>query len=265
MQQTLKQLGLEDTEAKVYLALLELGPSTVTEITKKAQVTRTLGYHVLQKLGWQGLVNESSGSGKKKVYAAEHPQSFLRFVKNKKRSWERREEDAEKILPDLVALYQTQDKPVIRYQHGVNGVMSLFEESLQSKTEILSILDVESWKTSDFWEWAKKYNRERNKQRIKERILLLDTPAAREWVSQYKTSPVYTLYHWVKPEEVQGLLQFGGEINVYENKVMIALLKAPHILGVIMESPVLSNILKGMFEFIWNKTEKVVFHKQKSH
>ena len=33
-----------------------------------------------------------------------------------------------------------QDKPTIQYQQGVKGIITIFEESLQSKTEILSEL-----------------------------------------------------------------------------------------------------------------------------
>jgi len=43
MEDIINKLGLEKSEAAIYTALLELGPSTVTEITKKAGITRTRG------------------------------------------------------------------------------------------------------------------------------------------------------------------------------------------------------------------------------
>ncbi|EKD44043.1 MAG: Transcriptional regulator, TrmB, partial [uncultured bacterium] len=163
MQEVLKQFGFDEDESKIYLALLELGPSTVTEVTKKAGITRTLGYVVLEKLGLQGLVTRTKDGSKKMKYVAEHPRNFVQYVKNKKNSWERRIGKAESLLPDLLAVYKEKDKPVIRYQEGIKGITSLFEESLQSKTEILSVTDVESWQDPEFWQWAKSYNRERNK------------------------------------------------------------------------------------------------------
>ena len=77
MEEKLQELGLEPTEAMVYNALVEIGPSTVTEITKRARITRTLGYHVLEKLEWFGLVGRAGGEGKKMKYAIEHPASLL--------------------------------------------------------------------------------------------------------------------------------------------------------------------------------------------
>ena len=254
MEEIIKQLGLDSTEAKVYVALLELGPSTVTEITKKAGITRTLGYHVLEKMGVQGLVSRSSGESKKINYVAENPRNLLQFVKNQKNSWERRVDKAEQVLPDLLSLYRIAEKPVVRFQPGTSGVVSLFEESLESTTEILAVADVDSWKVPEFWDWAKGYNKERNKRKIKERILILKTSHGKEWLKHYPGSP-YTIYRWVEPSQIANLLEFGGELNVYENKVAMALLKKPNRMGVIIESTALANIMRALFELVWSKAE----------
>ncbi len=258
MQEVLKQFGFDEDESKIYLALLELGPSTVTEVTKKAGITRTLGYVVLEKLGLQGLVTRTKDGSKKMKYVAEHPRNFVQYVKNKKNSWERRIGKAESLLPDLLAVYKEKDKPVIRYQEGIKGITSLFEESLQSKTEILSVTDVESWQDPEFWQWAKSYNRERNKHKVKERILLLDTPEGRAWIKNYRPSP-YTIYRWVTREQAKGLLEFGGELNIYENKVVIALPKKSQRMIALIENNVLSNILRSMFNIVWEVASSVKY------
>jgi len=255
-EQTLKEFGFNEDEAKIYVALLELGPSTVSEITKKAKITRTLGYVVLEKLGMWGLVSLARDNSKKMKYVAEHPRNFVQYIKNKKSAWEKRAEKAEGLLPELLSLYKVQDKPAIRYQEGVKGITALFEESLQSKTEILSVTDVESWQDPQFWDWAKNYNRQRNKLKIKERILLLDTPQGRAWIKNYRSSP-YTIYRWVTREQAKGLLEFGGELNIYENKVVVALPKKQQRMIALIESQVLANILKSMFEIVWSVARPV--------
>ncbi len=254
-EKTIQELGLEETEAKVYLALLELGPSTVSEITKKAGITRTLGYHVLEKLGWYGLVDQVSGKGAKIVFSAEHPQRLIQHIKNKKNQWQRTLEKVEQKLPDLVSLYKFADKPTIKYQEGIEGVKNIFEETLKSRSEILSIMDVEGWDVPDFRTWARSYNRERSKNKIHERILLLDTPIARSWLEDYQGSFKYTEYRWIKKQQLKGIELFGGEINVYENKVVMALLKEPNRMGILIESSALSNILKALFELTWSNAK----------
>ena len=251
-EKTLQKLGLEPSEARVYLALLELGPATVSEITKKAEITRTLGYHILEKLGWYGLVDQVSGKGAKIIYSAEHPQRLLQHLKNKRNQSQRVLEKAEESLPDLVALYKVADKPTVRYQEGIAGIKSIFSETFEAKTEILSILDVEGWSTPEFKKWAKEYNRERSKRKIHERFLLLDTPAARDWMTHYPGSLSYTHFRWIKKEQFPGIEYFQGEVNIFDNKVVMALLKKPNQMGVSIESAALSNILKALFELAWN-------------
>ncbi len=80
---------------------------------------------------------------------------------------------------------------------------------------------------------------------------MLDTPPGRAWMKDYKGSLKYTSYRWIKPEQLPGIKNFGGEINIYENKVVMALLKKPNLMGVMIESLALANILKGLFELAW--------------
>jgi len=69
MNSLFQKFGLDETEARVYSALLTLGSGTVTEVTSTADVTRTLGYSVLEKLQSYGLVkNVSRETSKKKIF-----------------------------------------------------------------------------------------------------------------------------------------------------------------------------------------------------
>jgi sugar-specific transcriptional regulator TrmB len=253
MTNLINDLGLDENETKVYQALLELGPSTVSQITKKAGITRTFGYQILEKLSIYGLVNRVSGEGAKIRYAAEHPRHLVRYIQNRKNQWERRLKEAEQRLPDLVSLFKVAEKPVVKYQEGIEGVKTIFNQTLESKKEILSILDIEGWDVPEFRQWGKEYNRQRSERKIKERLLILDTPQGREWMKNYRGSFKYTHYRWIKPEQLPGIQEFGGEINIYENKLVIALLKKPNLMGVMIESSALANILKGLFELAWTQ------------
>jgi len=246
------KIGLEESEAKVYQALLTLGPASVSEITKKAGITRTLGYHLLQKLSLYGLVDQSSPQGKKIIFSAKHPRYLVQYIKNKKNALERKVNELEHLLPDLVNLYKTTDKPTIRYQEGLEGLKNIYLETLEAKTEILSIADIEGWDVPDLTKWGKDYNRERSKRKIHERMLMLDTPAGRKWMKDYKGSFAYTHYRWIKPEQLPHIADFSGEINIYENnKAIIVLLKKPNRIGIAIESVVLNNLLKALFELAW--------------
>ncbi len=254
IEEVIKNSGLTEVEAKVYLALLELGPATVSEVTKKASITRTLGYSILERLGWLGLVDTVSSKNKKIIYSAKHPRYLVQYLKNKQNSWRRKTEEMENRLPDLVSIYKTAGKPGIRYQEGDEGIKNIYDETLEAKDKILSILDIEGWIAPEFKNWMRDYNRKRCEKKIYEDVLILDTPEARDWMKNYLWDKKYTKHKWIKPEELPEIANFGGEINIYDNKVVMALLKKPERLAVIIESTPLSNILKALFRLAWNKS-----------
>lgn len=253
MENLINNLGFDDNEEKVYQALLELGPSTVSQITKQAGITRTYGYQILERLSMFGLVSCVSGKGARIRYAVEHPRHLVQFVQNRKNQWERRLREAEHRLPDLVSLYKVAEKPIIKYQEGMAGIKTIYRQTLESKEEILSILDIEGWDVPGLRQFGREYNRDRSHKKIKERILMLDTPRGRLWMKDYRGSFKFTNYRWIRPEQLPGISEFGGEINIYENKIVMALLKPPNLMGVMIESSALANILKGMFELAWTQ------------
>ncbi len=251
MEEILQKMGLNSNEVKMYLALLELGPSKVSEITKKAGITRTLGYTILEKLNWHGLVSQTSGKGSTNKYFANHPRSLVNYAKSNKKQWENNVVEMEKKLDDFLSIFKIAKKPVIRYQDGDKGLKNIYMESLESKTEILSIAEMEGWDTPEFKKWGQEYNRERSKRKIKERMLLLDTKQARKWMKNYKGNLKYTEYRWIKQEQLPGIEDLGGEINIFEDKVLMALNKKPNRMGVVIQSEPLTKLLKTLFELAW--------------
>ncbi len=76
------ELGLSKNEAKVYLALLELGPTTTGPLIKKSKLYRVMVYDTLEHLLQKGLVNYSLQRNRK-VFLAESPQQITQLLKNK--------------------------------------------------------------------------------------------------------------------------------------------------------------------------------------
>ena len=81
----LKDIGLTDGEIKAYLALLELGKSTVGKIIEKSRVSPSKIYDVLNRLIEKGLISYII-EGKVKHFKAAPPKNVLNYI-------ERKEED----------------------------------------------------------------------------------------------------------------------------------------------------------------------------
>ena len=89
----LESVGLSNREAKAYLALLELGSSTVGNIIKKTDIPSSKIYEVLQRLMEKSLVSYVLIKHQKHFQAAD-PEFLLNELNNKKKM-------LEELLPAL--------------------------------------------------------------------------------------------------------------------------------------------------------------------
>ena len=119
----LKALGLNRTETRIYLYLLEQGLSTPPQIARGTGITRTNCYNILESLKEKDLIAEQT-QGKRKAYLARDPEALVR-------SLERKKEIINEILPQLRGLYTTQkNKPKIKFYDGVEQIKEIYRQSL---------------------------------------------------------------------------------------------------------------------------------------
>ena len=112
----LKEAGLSENEAKVYLTMLELGPSSVLEIASEARVNRPTAYVQLVSRKKDGACIGEKEGWKTCPSARELPEK-LEFLLNKQRAEvEIRRDELLRVMPDSMAVFDlTEEKPIIRY------------------------------------------------------------------------------------------------------------------------------------------------------
>jgi len=137
----LKNIGLTDKEARVYLACLELGNSIVSEISKRAQINRVTTYDILEKLIQKGFINFVT-KHKVKYFTATKPDLIFSDTK-------RKFEEFKQALPDLKRLHGETSHPRVRYFEGLAGIKSIYDDTLTSKTEILNYAN--STEIREYW------------------------------------------------------------------------------------------------------------------
>ncbi|MBI2046752.1 hypothetical protein HYT26_01145, partial [Candidatus Pacearchaeota archaeon] len=127
----LQEFGLSNTEAKVYLALLELGKNKAGEITKKSAVNRTNVYDALERLIEKGLVSYVSENNKK-FFEAVNPQRLQEILKDK-------QEKLGKTIEELKERYSKSQKQEDAFVfRGKKGIRSIFEDILNEKKELFA-------------------------------------------------------------------------------------------------------------------------------
>ena len=136
----LKSLGFLDSEIKTYLTALALGPSTVIDLTKRAQLSRQAIYVAIESLTERGIMS-STLVGKKRFYSAEQPEKLLAYAKRRETETNERVKDLESALPEL-AMRTGGERPSVKVLEGKEGLRAyLYELSTENPETIYEITD----------------------------------------------------------------------------------------------------------------------------
>jgi sugar-specific transcriptional regulator TrmB len=163
----LKEFGLTEGEAKVYLALLA-GESTRSGIVRKSGVSPSILYEILKKLQRKGLVSSVEFEGKKHFQPVS-PEIFLQELEEKKAKVEK-----------LVSILKTRKKENIvfaRVYEGFKGLKGMLkdiedEEFKKSKTKEWLAMGVTAYKKESFNRfWAYWHTKIRPKYKVKARFI----------------------------------------------------------------------------------------------
>jgi len=237
---TLIDAGLEEKEAKVYMAILELGEATIARIAKKSAVKRSTVYEMLDLLKKKGLISQSQRQ-KKTIFLAESPKKLVEKLEEKKKK-------IEEAMPELLSVMNLLDKkPKIRYFEGLSGVKEVFEDTLQyPDSEILTWFPYPYINLGEDYFWQH-HHPKRVKRKIWARAIVPDTQANRDFAKEMKEKALTTT-RFVKDEKFSG---FDLEIKIY-GKSKLGLISYKEDLGIIIESKKIFDGLKAIFETMWN-------------
>ena len=134
--------GLSENEAKIYLALLELGKGTVSEITRKANLNRTTGYDVLDGLVAKNLASVS-GKEPKQEYVAESPDNLKILLEAEFNEKKNSLKELTSAIPELKSLHNVRGRPKVRFYEGVSGLIEVYEDTLSSHETIRAYATVD--------------------------------------------------------------------------------------------------------------------------
>jgi sugar-specific transcriptional regulator TrmB len=124
----LQDIGLNEKEALVYLALLQVDAASVADLAKKTKIKRPTVYVVLKGLMKKGLASEIQ-VGKKIHYQAEPPERLETFVERQKTVLEEQQKRLKDIIPQLKGIErELGERPIIKFFEGRDGSISAHEE-----------------------------------------------------------------------------------------------------------------------------------------
>lgn len=243
----LQSFGFSEKEVGVYIALLQLGKGTVTEISLQAGINRTTGYDILGSLVNKKLVSVS-GKEPKQEYAAEEPTAVIEYLKRQIAQTEGFIKRAEGLMPELTLLHAVKNRPRIRFYEGTNGLKQVYEDTLTSHEPIRAYATVDDMHKA-LPNYFPTYYKRRAEKNISIRAIVPETPTGRERET-----------HDVEEKREIAFVPadkyyFSPEINVYDNKVMIASWREK--LGIIIESEEIADAMKKIYELAWGRAKEM--------
>lgn len=126
----LQQIGLNKSEVKVYLTLLQLGSSTTGPLMHRAKVSSSKIYGILERLLEKGLVSFVI-KAKTKYYQAVNPTALLDYLHEKEEQLKQHEQRLHTLISELTVKRESQEKQEARIFLGWKGVQNAYNHILE--------------------------------------------------------------------------------------------------------------------------------------
>lgn len=248
LQNSLKELGLFESEINLYTTSLRLGPTTISSLATDMGISRPNVYKAIAGLEEKGLAKFSDRKKYMHTFVVEPPTVVLEKLRKKKAEVN----DIEKVLvsamPDLLANYHQGETPTkIKVLQGKEQFLNAF----------YSILDEEGEETQFFgsaknfvkfisWEEEYRWMAKRKERGIFIKSLLLPDEDAE-------------MLHKTDKENlreiriINGLDPFITGFQLYANKAFIW--QPAGSLAVLIEDEYIVAMLKSIFNTLWNSVK----------
>ncbi len=237
--------GLSDNETKMYLAILEMGPSAIQKVAQKVGLSRVASYTIAEQLIQKGLASWFK-KDKKRYVSVENPDYILELIKRRESELEEERTKIRKLLPELKTYYRLAGKrPEVRFYEGVEGLKAIYEDTLNSQKDLLVYSDLAATERlipdMKFWN---NYVRRRVKLGINAKGICPRTP---ETVALDKKSPQELREIRFLPEGET----FGPtELYIYGDKIALLSFER-EIVGVVIENRELAETQRKIYTRMW--------------
>lgn len=239
IQESLKNLGLNDKQAKVYVALLELGQVTAYAIAERCGIKRPTVYVVLDELRQKGLVLKIPHI-KKQLWSAKSPDEFLEEVEERLRL-------ARRALPELLAMTSGANKPKTLYFEGERGVKDFLDYGLDkmSGKEFVGFYAHAENISKELLDMVNEYNSKLKREHIGLRGIAPEHTTLKYYRDRDK--------EYSRNMKIVSYKTYSSNISVDVGPTFVRIFAPKDMQGVIIENPDIARTMKQIFEMVWAK------------
>ena len=239
VEEIFRDIGLSKNETKIYLALLELGPSLMGDICGKTKIHRRNVYDSIEMLKDKGFVSATLINNRN-VFEAVNPERILDIL-------EERKAEVEEILPQLVQK-QHDKKTAVNVYTGANGRKIIFEDKLKHPEEQYVLGAHHPSKSISTY--IENYHRRRIERKIPLKMLFVkqDKEAAEEFAK----------FNYLEARVLPDKFSSPIAINIYANKTVVFMGSGTlEPVSILIEDEGLASDFRTYFEMLWKISEPV--------
>ncbi len=223
----LQEAGLTVSQEKVYVALIELGPSMAGQISRKTGLHRRNVYDTTELLIKKGLVGYILRNNRR-IFHAVTPRKIIDNIKQT-------ELLLEPLIKDLEKKYSNiSEKEETSFYKGKEGLKAVFEDQLQSKEILILGASPRAYDILKFYfNW---YDKTRKSKKIWVKIIANDRKIKRVPLADIRYLPE----------------KYGDHVatNIYRDKIAI-ILWAQNPIAIVIKNKEISDSYRRYFELMW--------------
>lgn len=239
LKQVIECAGYTKNEARVYLAALELGEGTVTDIADKSGLPRTTCLHAIRTLQERGLLNYYVRQ-RRKIWVAENPQRLISRV-------EEQESLLKNALPRLQSmLHASGARAGVRVFRGLKETKYIFDDIIETKHHVRSITAVELM-LSLFDDIFRDFIARRHMNHLRVQLLTNPSPFV-EYLRERDEEELRQTR--ILPEGIT----LTNATFIYGGKTAIVSLSKSLPSGIIIDDAAFSATQEDIFRYLWEKS-----------
>jgi sugar-specific transcriptional regulator TrmB len=233
-----RTLGLNEKEAAVYLAIMELGSSTVQPIATHSGVKRTSIYYFIHHLVELGLVDVSKVRNRL-TYSAKEPERMVSLQ-------EARLKELKEALPTFQSMYHVSaQKPKISYFQGVESMKNILLEEPRCQKELLTIWSGQEVSQLFGEKFLSNLNDERREKGIHVRVIQIHKKGAA--FERFKGGAKENRELRYAPPGID----FPMTLSIYDTGKVGLVTSAKEGFGLLIESHEYYQTMKVLFDMFW--------------
>lgn len=243
----LQEIDLTANEANIYLIALKYGTQPASILAKRAKINRATTYSSIKTLLEKGLLKQNKKM-QATYFSAISPEALINFVEEKKENLDKKINLLKENIAEFKSLQGTAvSKPEVTFYENISGLKQIHQDILKTAENDAIYSFIPDNLTFD--EITIDFVKNRLKNNIESKVIIPESETGRLLQANDIESRRETK---IVPKDKYN---FQSEITVYKEKIALISYKPEEMIGLIVESPAISQTMKQIFELCFLENE----------